>query len=243
MLLPIVAGGPGDQFSEDTNRPGNPLGSRMLFADGREYGLCLAGATALVAGALNQQTLNSAEFDELVTAAAAVGAKEVTITTGSVALATDQAADGYLNIEDDAGEGHLYTIKSHPAIATTTAGVLTLYEQLQVALTAASTSLVFINPWSLAIIKPASAPTAALLGVSPHALPASNFGWLQVKGPASVVTDGSVLISEHVRTSDAVAGAVEPLDRDGSNENEAAVGLVMEVAAGGEHSLIHLQLS
>ena len=242
-LLPIVAGGPGDQFSDTSNIQGHPLGGRMIFADGREFAYGQAAATAITAGKLCAQTINNANFDELVVpTAAAVGDKAVEITTGSVAITVDQAKDGYLNIEDDAGEGHLYTIKSHPAIATTSNGFITLYDSIQVAITVATTVTFYLNPHSAVIIQPGP-PVTAILGVTSTARTASFFGWPQTKGPASLLQDQTPIIAEQTRASDALAGAVEALDRDGTNENEVAVGIAVEVAASGEHGIVHLQLS
>jgi hypothetical protein len=50
------------------------------------------------------------------------------------------------------------------------------------------------------------------------------------------------VIGQHARVSDGTAGAVEPLDRDGTAEDEAQVGMVMQVNASTEYSLIFLQL-
>lgn len=240
-LLPIVAGAPGSQFNESSTKEGHILGGLMMFADGRTFAYSQAAAVAITAGSLCAQTLNSANFDELAVLAAAIGDKEVTITTGATAITLDQAADGYINVEDDAGEGHLYQIKSHPAIATTTNGVITLFEGIQVAWTTATTVTFFLNPWGAAIIHP-SPPVTGLLGVTPGARAASFFGWLQTKGIASVRGDQTLIIGEQTRASDGLDGAVEALDRDGTDENEAAVGLCLEVAATAEHSILALQL-
>ena len=248
MLLPIVAGGPGDQFSESANPQGNPLGSRMYFADGREFAACRAGAIVLVAGALNQQTIPDTDYDQLAVLAAAVGDNEVSVTTGSTALAVDEAADGYLNIEDDAGEGHLYTIKSHPAIGTSSTGVLTLYDSLQVAITTATTVQVALNAFGVVIIHP-SPPLAMIVGVSPHALPITNYGWLQRRGPASVLTEGVLEIYRRVVPGDNVDGSVEStvgVIVDGTppvgHGEIINVGVCIEIAATEEHSLIFMDM-
>lgn len=241
-LLPIVAGSPGDQFADTSNKRGHPLGSVMAFADGRRYAYSLASATAIATGKLCQQTLNSTDYDQLaVGAAAAAGDRVVSVTLGSTALTVDQAQDGYLNIEDDAGEGHVYTIKSHPAIGTSAAGDITLYEKVQVALTTDTTVGVYLNPYSAAIIHPSPA-TARLLGVTPVARTASYYGWLQTWGPCSVLVQGTHVINEKVIDSATVDGATAPTASTAAGE-ENYVGVVMEVAATGEHGLVFLNMA
>ena len=134
-LFSIVAGAPGDQFTTTSDKRGHSLGDRMVFADGREFKYARAGAsTALVAARVNQQTINSANFDELVVPTArAIGDRTVTVTTGATGVAVDLLADGYLNVEDDTGEGYLYTIQSNVAASTTATLTITLKETLRVA--------------------------------------------------------------------------------------------------------------
>lgn len=243
-LLPIVAGGPGNQFdgSSTTNQRSHPLGGVMAFPDGRRFAYGQASGTAIATGSLCQQTLNSANFDEIaVAAAAAVGDRTVTITTGATALTVDQLKDGYLNVEDDAGEGHLYTIKSNPAVGTTANGAITLYETVQVAITTSTTVTLYVNPFSAVIIHPSPA-TALLLGVTPKIIAASSFGWFQTWGPASVLTQGTVVINEGVIDSASVDGAVAPTASTAAGE-ENYVGKTMEVAGNGEHSLVFMKIA
>ncbi len=240
-LLPIVAGGPGGQFNQDSNQQGHPLGSLMMFADGRRFRYGQATGTAIATASLCQQTLNNANRDELAVAAAvAAGARVITVTNGSAAIAVDDLVDGWVNIEDDAGEGYLYAIKSNDAAAGGATVTLDLYEDVQVALTTATTVLLFINPYGLVIIHPSPA-TAMLVGVTLVAVTASNFAWFQDYGPASVVTQGTVVINEKVIDSASADGAVAPTASTAAGE-ENYVGVVMEAAATTEHSLINLRM-
>ena len=241
-LLPIVAGSPGSQWADHSNQRGHPLGSVMLFADGRRYRYGRAAGTGIAAGSLCQQTLNAADHDELVVAAAvAAGDRIVTVTNGaSTAIAVDDLKDGYLVIEDDAGEGHLYTIKSNDAAAVDAIVTLTLYEDVQVAMTTATTVTLFRNPFGRVIIHPSPA-TAALVGVTLVALTASQYGWFQDKGPAAVMTQGTVVINEKVIDSASADGAVAPTASTAAGQ-ENYVGVVLEVGPTTEHSLINLRM-
>jgi len=241
----IVAAGPGAQFdgNNTATKRGHPLGSAMQFADGRRYRYARAGASvALVAAMLNQSTLPSVDFDELVVPTArAIGDRRITVTTGSTGAAVDLLADGYLNVEDDAGEGYLYTIKSNAAAGATAALTIDLFEQLQVAWTTSTTVGIVVNPYALTIIHPSPA-TSMLTGVSVGVVAVNNYGWLQVAGPASVRTEGTVIINERVIDSASADGAVAPTASTAAGE-EHNVGVVMEVAATTEQSLIYLTIS
>ena len=248
-LLPIVAGGPGDQFNVNANQQGHPLGSSMLFADSRRYRYCHAAATEIATARLCQQTLNNANRDELAVAAAvAIGDRIITVTNGSAAIAVDDLADGYVNIEDDAGKGHLYTIKTNNAAAGAAVVTLTLYEPIQVALTTASTVVLFINPYAITIVHPSPA-TAKLTGVTPRVLPASEFGWIQDKGPASLLGGTATtalvineLAADHITVDGAVQGVLLVEGTPNVAGGQHTVGVVMEVAADGEWSLIDLDV-
>jgi len=241
-LLPIVAGGPGQQFNVSDNQAGHPLGNVMYFADGRRFAYGRAGATALVGGNLCQQTLNDANFDSLVVPTArAIGEKTVTLTTGSTAVTTDQLKDGYVVPEDDAGEGITYTVKSNAAAATTAALTIELLEGLILAWTTATTVGIFANPYSVIIRHPAPA-TAFLVGVAAGPITASDYGWLQTWGPCVVLTEGTVVINEGVIDSATADGAVAPTASTAAGE-ENYVGVTMEVGPTTEHSLIYLRMA
>lgn len=250
MLLPIVAGGPGDQFNQNSNQQGHPLGNLMSFADGRRYKYGQAASTEIAAAMLCQQTINNANRDELAVAAAvAVGSKTITVTNGSAAIGLDDLADGFVNIEDDAGEGHVYTIKSNNVAAGAAVVTLQLYDPVQVALTTASTVVLFINPYSLVIVHPSPA-TALLVGVTPLIISASNFGWFQITGPASVLGGTATtalvineLAMDHLTVDGAVNGTLLVEGTPNVGGGWHTVGIVMEVAADGEHSLINLGMT
>src|SRR5512146_3266100 len=231
-LLPIVAGAPGDQFTKTSDKRGHPLGSVMQFADGRRFKYGKAAGTAIVTAALCQQTLNDAQFLNLAvpTGSGAAGDKTVTLTNGTTAVTVDQFAEGYLNVSNNAGEGYLYTVQSNGAAANGAALSLTLYETVQVAWTAASTTVTaVVNPHAAIIIHPSPA-TAMLVGVTPTAMTASYYGWWQTWGPASVITEGTVVINEKVIDSASADGAVAPTASTAAGE-EFYVGVVVVVHA------------
>ena len=245
-LLPITAGGPGDQFdgSSTTDQRNHPLGSSMYFADGRRFRYGQATATAIATARLCQQTLNDANWDELVVPTArAIGDKQITVTNGTAVITVDLFKDGYLNVEDDTGEGYLYTIEGNSAAANGAACTVDIRDKsgLQVAWTVSTTVNLFANPYGRIIIHPSPA-TALLVGVTPRVIAASRYGWFQTWGPASVLVEGTHVINECVIDSATADGAVAPTASTAAGE-ENYVGVVCEVAATTEQGVVYLRIS
>ncbi len=217
------------------------LDSVMCLQDGRMFAYALNGGVALAAGKLTQSAApDSNAHNEAITASAAIGATTITVTFGGAVLA-DAYKDGWMHVNDATGEGHVYAVKSH---AAGTASVLVeLYEPVRVALVAATSEITFTKNRQKEVVVYPTPGTSAPVGVPPIAVTISYYFWNQVKGPCAILTDGTVVIGQHVRVSDAVAGAVEPLNRDGTAEDEAECGTVLQVNADTEYSFINLDIT
>ena len=218
------------------------LGTIMMLNDGRVFAYARAGAVALAAGKLTQNSVvdTNAHNEALsATQSAAIGAKSVIMTFGG-AVAASYYKDGYLHVNDATGEGHIYGVKDHAA--GTADVVINLKDPIRVALVASTSDLTLTkHPQDLVIVYPTSG-TGIPVGISPIVVDINYYFWNQVKGPAVCLTDGTIVIGQHVRVSDGVAGAVEALDRDGTAEDEAAVGTVLQVNATTDYSLIMLAI-
>jgi hypothetical protein len=257
----MIHGTEGEQFSVYSEQR-HPYGTLMCLPDGRRYRFAEIGATNIVAGALCQAEVPGANFDELaVPAAVAQEATTLGITNGSTAINADDFNEGYVNVEDDIGEGHLYKIKDTPAVGSTnlasieiergkwqddpSAGDPNSKHGIVVAWTTATTVGLTKNPFKDVIIHP-SPNTAVLTGVTPRALAANKFGWLQVGGPASVITQGTLAIGLSCQPSSSADGAVAPFTlTEGTPNTEITpvCGNVMEVAATTEESLVNLRVA
>ena len=235
-----IYGAEGEQWETYSDQR-HVLGTRLVLQDGRTFRFVENGGTLLVAGNVIQAEAPGSDFDELAIAAAAAGSESVTVTLGSTAAAADLFAEGYLFVEDDAGESFLYPVRSHPAASTSATMVVTIWNSIQVALTTSSTVLLLKSLYKDVIQLPTTG-TGDIVGVAVSPIAADEYGWIQTHGPCGVLTDGTLVIGQHIRASDGVAGAVEPLDRDGSNENEAELGRVISVSATTEQSLCYLTI-
>lgn len=244
MFPNFISGPEGAQFKTTTNKR-FPFGTKLMLQDGREFRYAEIGGTNIATARLCQAEVPGANFDELAVAAAAVGARAVSVTNGATTIADGLFDEGFLNVEDDAGEGHLYKIADHDAESAGSAAFeVRLAHGLIVAWTASTTVGLSKHPMKDIIIHP-SPNTAALVGVTPTAINANLFGWVQVKGPASVLTDGTIVIGDSVMASDGTDGAVEAFGlTEGTPNAEITpiVGQVAEVAATTEESLIILNV-
>lgn len=237
---PNKTNGFGQGIYEQSATPIETIGTILTLADGRKFAYARNGATALAVAKITQCAApDSNAHNEAIAAAAAIGATTLTVTFGG-AVTADAYAEGYMHVNDATGEGHIYKVKSHPA--GTSSVPVVLYDPIRVALVASTSEITFTkHPQDSVIVYPTTGSSAPA-GVPLIPVTAAYYFWNQVKGPCPILTDGTIVIGQHVRVSDGVAGAVEPLDRDGTAEDEAAVGTVLQVNANTEYSIIMLDI-
>ena len=240
------------------------LGTVIQLNDGRKYAYAKAGAAGLAVGKLMQSAITAADHvkDMVVAANAAIGATSisVTVTSGGTAVTKDQFKDGFLFVNDATGEGQCRRIKSNTAAAAAAATTITLYndEPLTVALVASTSEVgLVVNPYNGVLVSPTTL-TGLPIGVTPIAVTANYYFWLQISGICACLTSGTVVVGMPVYASTDAAGAVGP-DAHIHVENAATaytqsantaaaravisrVGICRQVAATTEYSLIQLQL-
>lgn len=249
----------GEQFnSYDAQRW--PLGTRMVMQDGRRFVFTAAGATALVAGNMQQSEVPDADHDTLaVQAAGSVGDRTITFTNGSDSIEADLYADGFVATEAVAGvgEGRTYKIDlTHGVLGASSTQILPLAAGygLATALNTSDTITLIKNPYQDNIIT-AAPPTAMITGVACSAVPIDNWGWLQTWGPCAVLIDNTVIIGGRVSPSGtAGASTVGSVEATGRIITTTAIttaqateiielGICMEVAPTTGFGLIFLRLS
>lgn len=195
------------------------LGTRMILPDGRVFRYASAGE-ALGAGKLCMQAAGVAnhDMDLAVVSDVAVGGTSITVTLGATAAAANLYADGYIYINDGAGEGHIYRIKEHAAVAS--AGNLTAVladnEKVAEAITAA-TSLAGLmkNPYTAVELWDVDDIDGPPVGVAATEIASGAYGWLQTWGYAAVLAGAQVpVLGSAVMPADTAAddGHVEVRD-------------------------------
>lgn len=193
-----------------------PLGTRLALADGRVYRYAKNAAVALAAGNLVQSAAPVVQYSSagsylIATAGTAAGSKVLTAnsTAGAASAAANFYADGFLGVAVGSGSGHVYQIRSHTASSSNTSFYITLYDGLKVAINSQSSLGMIENLYKDVIVHPASVPSGVTLGVTPMAITASYYFWLQTWGICSALGGGNANTAGYaVMPSTSTAGAL-----------------------------------
>lgn len=230
---------PHDIFSESSVKE-LQLGQIAFTADGRKFRYAKAGASALVAGTLQQGPAIVANHQNVsVASAAAVGADEVTVTLGATLATANQYAGGYLGVNDVDGEGYTYLISGHPAAASAASLTLTLDapDVIKAALTTSSQCVLYPNKYNGVVQMPTTI-TGPAVGVPLFDVTAAYYFWLQTRGPVSCLNgDANLTVGSAVSPSNATAGAVE-----NGVIAQGFVGHALQTGVDTEYRLIDLML-
>jgi len=236
--IPIAQG-----IYEMSSTANGELGTPVRFADGRVFRYAKAGATALAPGKLMKAGVVSfaAATNKAVNAAVGVGLYAVTLQTAS---AYTTCEEGYLQINDAAGEGIQYKIKEASANATTAVYTdLTLYDPIATALTTSSEGTIIASPYEQ--IELCSAITDIIIGVSPITVTAEYYFWIQTWGVACVLADNAVAAGVVVEVGvDVNSNTAGTTTRNA--DTAMAVGVQMLVgitAAAGEYKPVWLTIA
>lgn len=182
------------------------LGTSLYRGKHEEWMYCQNGAGTLsVLGTPIQQAAAihaEADDDIVVGAASAIGDSTVTLTSttnlATAPLSTkDGFKDGYLIVNDEAGQGQLRKIKGHEAAVSTNDFVVTLYNPLTVALTTSSQVGIAQNP-AANIIATAAVVSGMFIGVNEIAVTALYYFWAKVRGPAPGVVQTAIALGTYV---------------------------------------------
>lgn len=185
------------------------LGLRAETKDGREFRYGLAGASNLAVGKLVQQPAVVTTHQNVVVAGSA-GDMTATVTLGATNNMTqDQYKDGYLVGLSGTGAGQTVRIRTNPAIALSTAGVLQLAEPLTTTFAATPKASLVLNPYSGGIISASGETTDQVIGVPIITVTAAYYAWFQTKGIAGVLGNGTITKGAGLIKSGTTAGAVD----------------------------------
>jgi hypothetical protein len=219
-----------------------PLGTKLVTPNGSIFRYTEMGGTAGVAAKLYQSEAPTAGWlSQAATVALAVGDATITFRPTSTALVANDLARGTVVVEETDDLGAIYPIKSHPAAAADADCVLTLDDgvlvQVAVAVAAGNVLTALKNPWKDVIIHP-SPNTAMVAGVPRVVISANAFGWLQTRGTASCLVEGTQAIGDAVMASATTDGALAPM----AAATDFEVGFCMEVAPTGDFGHVFLTI-
>lgn len=238
--------GPVQLFAHDifstraaTATPAHDLGAYGETRDGRGFRYCQAGAVDLVAGNVIQAAATVTNHLNLTPSAAAIGATSISITLGATAAAVNLYQFGYLAASTGPGNGYVYRIKSHAVV--TASGVMTAFldteDGLIVAYTTSSRIDLRQNRYANVIQSPVTTMTGPAVGVAVSIIPASGWGWIQTKGPASALNVGTAGAGVSVGPPTTSAGAMAV-----NTSTNQIIGTMLDAGVDAKNSFVFLTI-
>ena len=190
-----------------TTVQGAKLGEELTLPTNRVYRYAKNGIAPLAIGTVVQAVRPNEAHSNLTCAAAAAKATSITVTLGTAPANTNEYAEGYLFINDAAGQGYVYDVISHPFAAAAGTLMLAIRDDVVAALTTSSQATLLQNVYD-DVNKPYGGPWDIICGVVPVAVPANEYFWCQVRGPAVVLQEGAMFAGRGVMASQDKPGAV-----------------------------------
>ena len=257
MAFPGVINGHFGLEKEHTSSKKRRVGTKMILPDGRVYSYGKAGE-AITAGKITMAAATSSGHIKDLAIAAAVSANAsgigaITVTNATTAISGSEYytgsrgdvgdyEDGYIFVNDAAGEGQFWPIWRHSA--ATSSGTLTidLHESdfVATALTTSSEVGLAKNPWSAVEAWDVNDIDGPVMGIPNRDMTSGYYGWFQTQGPCAVLTNGTFVVGNQVITGSTTDGSGD-VSAD-NNSAEIVLGDVINVAASTEYSLIWLRL-
>lgn len=217
------------------------LGQYAETGDGRGFRYVQVGAVDTVAGSLYQSSAPIANHLANTPPVVAIGATSFVYTPGATIGAANLYAGGYLQVDTTPGNGYLYQVSGHGAIASATAFTLNLADPIQVALTASSRVGLRAHPYKNVIVCPTTL-TAKVVGVAPCIIPVGQFGWIQTRGLASCLINGTPGVGIAVTNSATTSGAVDVITTTNLVTSQVIVGHMQQVGVSTKNNFVDLCL-
>lgn len=196
------------------------LGDEYTLRTDRVFRYAKNGPGALAVGTVLQGPHPNDSHANMTCAVTAVGATAVTVTLDrGDPMTLNEYKDGHLYINDQGvtlvnagGQGFLYEVDSHPGgdAGEDTTKKITIKDPIVVPLTTSSQATLTPNQYS-GVNRPDQNSWDVIVGVAPVAVPADQFFWCQVRGPAVVLQSGRLWAGLGVMLSQKNPGAVEVL--------------------------------
>ena len=191
---------------------GAPLGEDLSVPPNRLFRYARNGPQTLAVGTVLQATRPNTSHANMTCAAAPAGAYALTVTLDrGDPTVVDEYKNGYIYVNDEAGEGFLYDVVGHPGGGgEDTTKKITIRDPLVVALTTSSQATLIKNIYD-GVNRPYGDPWDIIAGITPVSVPADHYFWCQVRGPAVVLQEGGLFAGRGVMLSQRKSGAVEVL--------------------------------
>jgi hypothetical protein len=230
-----------------------PLGTRLEIG-GRTFYYASAGA-ALVAGMICETAAfggSSATIQTNLTIPSvtdgsnAAGQNKVTVTLTTDAATLDQYAEGYLTIYDGTaaqGVGQTYRIRGNEVGTAGSSCVLTLYDDLVIAISTSAKANLNTNIFRKVKVSPITTPLGAPVGVPLIAVTSGYYFWLQTWGPVCCLLSGAGTSNTQLVRGTAATGAAQVQIAGSSSIVNVPIGFLINLAiADTKYGLVFLQI-
>lgn len=191
-----------------------PLGTRMHTPNGRVFRYSRASATDLSVGRCVQLAEAHEDLRSTAINANVIVSKDtvVDLVLGrELYIAIDEFEDGMLFIDSGDGEGHVYGVDTNDAYSNGPSTLrVYLDSPVNVTLLASSSkvSLIKNRYKDVQVTEPISAKRRPTVGITPTAVTASYYFWLQTDGPCAALQQGELRSELPISPSEITAGAV-----------------------------------
>ena len=255
MAFPATVQGVPGMDKASTSGKKHRLGTKMVFPDGRVFYYGKSGE-AITAGKLGMMKATASDHikDLAVAAAVSTGASQITVTNGGSTAITGSGkftgnfgtdgdyVDGYVFVNDAAGEGQIWQIRDHSTAATGATITIDFYDQdtVKTALTTSSEVGLAKSIYDSVEVWDVNDIDGPIVGVPTCDQTSGYYGWYQTAGACTILTNGTVVVGKNVMTGSTTDGSVDVMADDSSAE--FLIGGIINVGASTEYSLVDLQI-
>lgn len=222
--------------------PNHQPGTKYELPNGDIYRYAYVGASGITAGKIQVCPAPKTNHHNVTaSSASAIGAKTITVTLGATAAVANEYAGGYIVANDNAPEGVVYEIASHPAADSSGTLEVTLKYPLVEAVTTSSQFELIHNPWNGVV-------EAAVEERKPTGVPlvdasANTYVWLKTRGVASVLSgDGANVGEELVQHASTAGGSDADSTTYGTGFAYYKIGKAKVASTTGEFNAVELTI-
>lgn len=235
-----------DTFSFDAAQK-HPLGTIAMDRFGRVFRYAQNAGVEVAPGKLYQNAAPIPDHLALTSVAEAIGAggmdNPIVVTPAATGGAANLYAEGSLVVSDGLGKGYCYHVNGHAAITASTAFNLFLDpdDRVQVAFDSTTRYGLHHNAYKNLILVP-TARTGLIVGVGVSACTALYYGWVQSRGIASVLINGTPAVTSPVANSATTTGAVDVWTTAAAAVTITPVGHMMQVGVSTKYNAVFLTI-
>lgn len=200
-------------FEKDTSTTKQHKLGTLMQIEESYFRYASAGEAVTVGQLMESSAVDANHNDDLAVATTASGSSSVVVTVGGTnAITVNEYADGYLYVNSaTTSGGYKYKIKDHLAGAASSAITFNLedYGGTSETLTNGTDTVGLIRSPYGEVLQSNTTPVGAPVGVTCNDIASGSYGWLQVRGPAICLIQGTPGVGFGLMRSDATAGALE----------------------------------